>query len=64
MKMYPAFFAAIGGQDGMDAGGAHWMMCAIYRTNQRWALGVAFVVWDIVLIFSLQYIYVSVATID
>jgi len=64
MKTYPALFTAIGGRDGMDAGGAHWMTCAIYRTNQRWALGVALVVWDIVLIFSLQYIYVSVATID
>ena len=59
MKTYPALFAAIGGRDGMDAGGVHQMTCAIYRTRQP--LLVALVVWDVGLIFSLQYIYVSVA---
>jgi hypothetical protein len=34
MKTYPALFAAIGGRDGMDAGGVHQMTCAIYRTCQ------------------------------
>jgi hypothetical protein len=34
MKTYPALFAAIGGRDGMDAGGVHQMTCAIYRTRQ------------------------------
>jgi hypothetical protein len=56
MKTYPALLAAIGGRDGMDAGGVHQMMCAIYRTHL-----VTLVVWDVGLIFSLQYIYVSVA---
>jgi hypothetical protein len=41
MKTYPAFFAAIGGRDGMDAGGAHWMTCAIYRTHQRQVLSLS-----------------------
>ena len=58
IKTYSVFFAAIGWWDGMDVGGAHWTTCAIYRTHQCQALGVALVVWDIVLIFSLQYIYV------
>jgi hypothetical protein len=34
MKTYTALFAAIGGRDGMDAGGVHQMMCAIYGTHQ------------------------------
>jgi hypothetical protein len=33
MKTYPALFVAIGGRDGMDVGGVHQMMCAIYRTR-------------------------------
>jgi hypothetical protein len=44
MKPYTALFAAIGGRDGMDAGGVHQMTCAIYGTRQpsgagrsRWA---------------------------
>jgi hypothetical protein len=65
MKTYPALFAAIGGRDGMDAGGAHWMTCAIYRTclGARGCI-VHWVIGHIGLILSLQYIYVSVATID
>ena len=34
MKAYPALFVAIGGRDGMDAGGVHQMTCTIYRTRQ------------------------------
>jgi hypothetical protein len=34
MKTYTALFAAIGGRDGMDAGGVHQMTCAIYGTHQ------------------------------
>jgi hypothetical protein len=34
MRTYPALFVAIGGRDGMDAGGVHQMTCAIYRTRQ------------------------------
>ena len=52
-------FRGYRGRDGMDAGGVHQMTCAIYRTRQP--LLVALVVWDVGLIFSLQYIYVSVA---
>jgi hypothetical protein len=35
IQTYPALFAAIGGQDGMDAGGAHRMTCSIYRTCRQ-----------------------------
>lgn len=42
IKTYSPLFAAIGGWDGMDAGGAHWMTCAIFSTHDTWAL--AFVV--------------------
>ena len=38
MKTYPALFTAIGGQDGMDVGGVYQMTCAIYRTQQPWAI--------------------------
>jgi hypothetical protein len=31
IKTYPALFSAIGGRDGMDANGAHWMTCAINK---------------------------------
>ena len=29
----PALSAAIGGRDGVDAGGGHWMTCSNYRTR-------------------------------
>jgi hypothetical protein len=44
----------------MDAGGVHQMTCAIYRTRQPHQALVAL----IGIIFSLQYIYALVATID
>jgi hypothetical protein len=37
MKTHSALFAAIGGRDGMDADGTHWMTCSIYRTRQALA---------------------------
>jgi hypothetical protein len=49
MGTYTALFAAIGGRDGMDAGGVHQMMCAIYRTRQPHQALVALV--------GLQYLY-------
>ena len=61
MKTYPALFAAIRWQDGMDAGRAHQKMCVIYRTHQ--SLGTPELLllsfWDVGLIFSLWYIYIS-----
>ena len=38
LEIYPALSLAIGGRDGMDAGGAHWMTCAIFSTHDTWAL--------------------------
>ena len=38
IKIYPTLSLAIGGRDGMDAGGAHWMTCAIFSTHDTWAL--------------------------
>jgi hypothetical protein len=32
INIYPTLSAAIGGQDGVDAGGALWMTCSNYRT--------------------------------
>jgi hypothetical protein len=37
IKTYSALFTAIGGRDGMDAGGTHWMTCSINRTRQALA---------------------------
>jgi len=37
IKIYPALSPAIGGRDGMDCGGGHWMTCSIIRTcHQLW----------------------------
>jgi len=36
----PALSPAIGGRDGMDCGGGHWMTCSNYRTrHQSWLAG-------------------------
>jgi hypothetical protein len=50
MKTYPALFAAIGGRDGMDAGGVHQMTCAIYRTHQ---------LFDFIVLGTLEMIFLS-----
>ena len=35
--IYPALSLAIGGWDGMDCSGGHWMTCSNYRTrHQSW----------------------------
>jgi hypothetical protein len=40
IKIYPVLSLAIGGRDGMDGGGGHWMTCANYRTShQSWLSG-------------------------
>ena len=40
IKIYPALSLAIGGRDGMDCGGGHWMTCSNYRTHrQSWLAG-------------------------
>ena len=40
IKIYPALSLAIGGRDGMDGGGGHWMTCSIIRTrHQSWLSG-------------------------
>jgi hypothetical protein len=40
IKIYPALSLAIGGRDGMDGGGGHWMTCSNYRTcHQAWLSG-------------------------
>jgi hypothetical protein len=37
IKIYPALSLAIGGRDGMDGGGGHWMTHSNYRTrHQTW----------------------------
>jgi hypothetical protein len=35
IKIYPAFSTAIGGRDGMDGGGGHWMTHSNYRTRHH-----------------------------
>ena len=40
IKIYPALSLAIGGRDGMDGGGGHWMTSSNYRTrHQSWLSG-------------------------
>ena len=40
MKIYPALSLAIGGQEGMDGSGGHWMMHSNYRTcRHSWLSG-------------------------
>ena len=40
MKIYPALSLVMGGQDGVDGGGAHWMTFSIIRTrHQSWLSG-------------------------
>ena len=40
IKIYPALSLAIGGRDGMDGGGGHWMTRSNYRTcHQSWLSG-------------------------
>jgi hypothetical protein len=40
IKIYPALSLAIGGRDGMDGGGGHWMTHSNYRTrHQPWLSG-------------------------
>jgi hypothetical protein len=40
IKIYPTLSLAIGGRDGMDGGGGHWMTCSNYRTcHQSWLSG-------------------------
>ena len=37
IQTYSTLFIAIGGRDGMDAGGTHWMTHSNYRTcHQSW----------------------------
>jgi hypothetical protein len=46
--IYSAIYLAIGGRDGMDGSGAHWMTCSIYRTHhQLSAWGFALAVGDV-----------------
>jgi len=35
IKIYPALSLAIGGRDGMDCSGGHWMTCSNYRTHHH-----------------------------
>ena len=35
IKIYPALSLAIGGRDGMDGGGAHWMTHSNYSTRHQ-----------------------------
>ena len=35
IKISPAFSLAIGGRDGMDWGGGHWMTCSIISTRHQ-----------------------------
>ena len=46
LNTYSSLFAAIGGQDGMDVGGTHWMTRSIYRTRHQ-SLGVPFAIEDV-----------------
>jgi hypothetical protein len=40
IKIYPALSLAIGGRDGMDGGGGHWMTCSINSTpHPSWLSG-------------------------
>jgi len=40
IKIYPTLSLAIGGRDGMDGGGGHWMTHSNYRTrHQSWLSG-------------------------
>ena len=40
IKIYPTLSLAIGGRDGMDGGGGHWMTRSNYRAHhQSWLLG-------------------------
>jgi hypothetical protein len=40
IKIYPALSLAIGGRDGMDGSGGHWMTCSNYRRDrQSWLYG-------------------------
>ena len=48
IKINPALSLAIGGRDGMDAGGGHWMT---YSINRR-RLGIVLVAGDVGHIFS------------
>ena len=41
IKIYPALSLAIGGRDGMDCSGGHWMTCSIIRKCQL-DLGLSF----------------------
>ena len=46
IKHYLTLFTAIGGPDGMDAGGADWMTCFINRSRQPlWCLGARLHCW-------------------
>jgi len=52
IKFYLALSLAIGGQDGMDGGGGHWMTCSINRTcHQSWCLRIVFVIGDVAYFF-------------
>ena len=35
IKIYPTLSLAIGGRDGMDGGGGHWMTRSIIRTRHQ-----------------------------
>jgi len=35
IKHYSAIYLAIGGRDGMDCSGGHWMTCSIYKTPHQ-----------------------------
>ena len=40
IKIYPGLSLAIGGRDGMDGSGGHWMTHSNYRTrHESWLLG-------------------------
>ena len=46
IEIYPAISLVIGGRDGMDGGGGHWMTRSIIRTrHQSLALGVRPCCW-------------------
>jgi len=47
IKIYPALSLAIGGRDGVDGSGGHWMTHSNYRTrHQLWAIRVLPRCWD------------------
>ena len=59
IKIYPTLSLAIGGQDGMDGGGGHWMTHSNYRTHhQSWRFLAVLVVGDAGQCLPRRYIYI------